>query len=214
MWKVALLLLVALGGFWFGFDRYTGARKKDVALNIYPEKQFPVSEHKSFVIVIYSYNQAQWSERCLRSVFEQEYDHYRIVFIDDHSTDGSLQKAKEFIADNNQEDKVTFLENKIKSGPITSLYRAVETCLDREIILPLDGKDWLSEENVLCKINSAYQNPDVWITLGSTIDYPTYEKKRDLHHSFYAALFKQIPLKDLYDSSDEQSYIIPIKTMS
>ncbi len=193
MWRVILTLFVALTGFWFG-----RVPEKQKALNIYPEKEFPMAEHKSFVIVMYAYNQALWCERALRSVFEQEYDHYRVVLIDDGSTDGTSEKASQFIADNNQSKKATLIRNEAKIGKIACLYRAVDSCLDREIVIPLDAKDWMSSPSSLSCLNIAYQNPDVWLTFSPTIDYPSYEIGEADQPSFYALLFKKISLEDFF----------------
>ncbi len=67
MWRVILLFLAALGGLWFG--KAPVVKKGAVLKNIHPEKNYPVAEHKSFVVVIYASNQAFWCERTLRSVF-------------------------------------------------------------------------------------------------------------------------------------------------
>ena len=98
MWRVILVFFLAIGGFWMGKGREAPPKKWAV----HPEKDFSVSEHKSFAIVIYAHNQALWCERTLRSVFEQDYDHYRILVIDDGSLDGTKEKAQQFIADNNR----------------------------------------------------------------------------------------------------------------
>lgn len=194
MWRVILVFFAAIGGFWMGKEREAVPGKWAV----HPEKDFPVAEHKSFAIVIYAHNQALWCERALRSVFEQDYDHYRIVLIDDGSIDSTGEKAQQFIADNNQKERVAFIRNEAPLGKAASLYRAIDSCLDREIVIPLDAKDWLAHPAALNRLNAAYQNPDVWLAAGQEIDYPSYEIKESSLTSFYAALFKQIRLADLY----------------
>jgi hypothetical protein len=195
MWRLIFVFIAALGGFWFG----KGPEVKEKAIpNIHPEKNFGISEHKSFVIVLYASNQAAWCERALRSIFEQEYDHYRLIFVDDGSSDGTGEKANQFIIDNNQTGKAIVIRNEMKAGKAASLYRVIDGCLDREIVIPLDAKDWLSSPFVLSQLNSAYQNPDVWLLFGNSIEYPSYEKIDQPQCSFYAALFKQIRLEDLF----------------
>lgn len=190
-----IAILVALSGFWLG----TPAKKPVKApLNVHPEKEFPLVEHRSFAVVIYAYNQSLWVERSLRSVFEQDYDHYRVLFIDDGSTDGTFEKAQQYILDNHQDEKAILIRNESRMGEVACLYRAVDTCLDKEVVLPLQAKDWLSCPFVLQKLNLAYQNPDVWVAVGQGIDYPSYEIKEGSLTSFYAALFKQIQLPDFF----------------
>jgi hypothetical protein len=214
MWRVILIFLVALGGFWLGKGREAPAQKQTV----HPEREFPITEHKSFAIVLYAHNQALWCERALLSIFEQEYDHYRIVFIDDASLDGTAEKAKQFILDNNQKERVTFLRNETPLGPVASLYRAIDYCLDKEVVLPLDAKDWLAHPTALSRLNAAYQNPDVWLARAQAIAYPSYDIRDASVSSFYAALFKQIHLVDLYKeghfATSADVYLSPLTDMA
>lgn len=210
-----LIFLVALGGFWMG----KAPLKNSAALTqIHPEKEFPVAEHKSFVVVVYAYNQSLWCERALRSIFEQDYDHYRVILIDDGSTDGTSEKANQFIIDNNQGEKVILIRNETRLGQVACLYRAIDSCLDREIVIPLAAKDWLSSPVALNRLNIAYQNPDVWITLGQAIDYPSYEIREEAQTSYYAALFKQIRLQDLFKkgrfATSPDAYLTPLVEMA
>ncbi len=193
MWRVALVLIVAFGGFWFG---KTSLATSGVPSRFPAAKEYPIAEHKSFAIVIYAYNQALWCERALQSVFEQDYDHYRLIVIDDGSTDGTAERVREFIADNNQDQKVIFVRNETRLGPGVCLSRALDSCLDREIVIPLEGKDWLSSPLTLTRLNAAYQNPNTWMTLAPVIDYPSYEIRPASQVSYYAVLFKQTPVPD------------------
>jgi len=209
-----LVLLVAFAGFWFG---KAPVKKQKTLVEVHPEKQFPLSEHKSFVVVMYAYNQVSWCERALRSVFEQDYDHYRVIVIDDGSVDGTAEKASQFIVDNHQEDKVIFIRNETRRGEAACLYRAIDECLDREIVIPLAAKDWLSSPSSFNQLNRAYQNPDVWLSFGKAIEYPSYEINQATQLSFYAALFKQIRMGDLFENGHfvgPEAYLGPLIDMA
>jgi glycosyltransferase involved in cell wall biosynthesis len=164
-------------------------------------EEFPLSEHKSFVFVIHAYNQEDWCERALLSITSQDYDHFRVVFIDDGSSDATWAKAKAFVEENHQEMKVTLVQNESQLGSAISLYQTVENLLDKEIVIPMSAKDFLTQPDVLQELNQAYQNPSTWLTLSSSLTYPTYEENPDRLISFYAAIFKQIHLVDLMKSS-------------
>ncbi len=213
MWRVIVLFLVALAGFWLGKE--TPQAKQII---VHPEKEFPVTEHKSFAIVLYAHNQVLWCERALSSILEQEYDHYRVIVIDDASLDKTAEKINQFVVDNNQQAKVTLIRNERRLGPIASLYRTVDGCLDREIVMPLEAKDWLAHPQVLSHLNGAYQNPDVWLASGQAIDYPSYDLEETAELCFYAALFKQIRLQDLYQrgrfASASSVYLKPLTQMA
>ncbi len=51
------------------------------------------------VIVICSYNNDQWSENTLKSVFTQEYNNFRVIIVDDCSTDNNCEVIQKCIED-------------------------------------------------------------------------------------------------------------------
>jgi hypothetical protein len=217
MWRVVFIFLVAFAGFWMGKGKET-PKASQILSKVYPEKEFPITEHKSFVVVIYAHNQALWCERALRSVFEQDYDHYRVIVIDDGSIDNTAEKAKQFIVDNNQDAKVIFMRNETRYGEVASLYRAIDSCLDKEIVIPLNAKDWLTSPIVLNRLNIAYQNPDVWVAFGQAIEYPTYAIREETQVSYYAVLFKQLRLNDLFTNgkfaASPDAYLGPLQDLT
>ncbi len=203
--------------------------------------KYPVTEKKSFVIVIASYNNETYCEKNLLSVFDQTYKNYRVIYIDDCSTDKTFEKVEKFIKDHGCEDKVTLIHNTERRLKLANLYKAYISCNNDEIIVCLDGDDWLAHENVLKEINHYYQNPDVWLTYSMAINHPKYEKKdgscitdndltnnniRDLPfcismlRTFYASLFKMIKLKDLLykgkflPSADDFAFMVPMIEMA
>ena len=203
--------------------------------------KYPVTEKKSFVVVIASYNNEAVCEKNLFSIFDQTYDHYRVIYIDDCSTDKTYEKVKNFVHQRGQEKKVTLIQNETRKLKLANLYQAFSSCADDEIIVCVDGDDWLAHENVLKELNHYYQNPDIWLTYGSAINHPKYSKRdgaclpdkaltkntvRDIPfnismlRSFYAGLFKKIKLKDLLyqgrflPSADDFAFMIPIIEMA
>src|SRR5437016_10828757 len=72
-------------------------KKKDVELPI--------------VVVICSYNNSQWSEQTLTSVFTQEYNNFRVIIVDDCSTDNNCEVIQKCIQDHHMTDRVTFVRN-------------------------------------------------------------------------------------------------------
>lgn len=207
--SAACLILLALGAFFF-------FKGKDL-----PQSSFPVTLKKPFVVIIPTYQDAQSIESTLFSVFEQNYDHYRVIVVDDHSTDGTLQKAKECVAYFKGEQKCSLISHTEHAGTLGCLYDAIDACADQEIALILQGGDKLATPNVLKTLNGVYADPDVWLTYGSALEIPSYRKtkilakpvsekvvKNGLHRkspwhfpppfTFYTSLFKEIPLSDLF----------------
>jgi glycosyltransferase involved in cell wall biosynthesis len=185
---------------------------------------FAVKEHKPFVVIVPSFNNSEWVERNLRSIFEQKYDNFRVIYIDDASTDETLSKALKITADYNQQHRVQICHNASNRGAVENIYHAIYSCSDQEIMIICDGDDWLAHEHVLQRLNERYADPSVWATYGSYIEYPSYSytvanfasplpakiiqnnavREFSKEHwcishmrTFYAGLFKQIRLEDI-----------------
>lgn len=198
MFLAALFLGMATFAFLAGtgdLQRWRSARKIASLPAISPSPK----ESKSFAIILYAHNASLWCERALHSIFSQEYEAYRVLFIDDGSIDGTFERAQQFILDNNQAYRVIAVRNDTELGPLASLSRIVRNCLDREILVPLDATQWFAHERVLSRLNQALQAPDVRIVWGQTIQYPSYEitTRPSQALAFYADLFKRaMPLEE------------------
>ncbi|MBS0615262.1 MAG: glycosyltransferase family 2 protein [Verrucomicrobia bacterium] len=234
-WSLLLIAVLALGH--FGPKAWKARVQKPPV-----EIAWEVKEQKSFVIITPSYNNAKWCEKNLRSILDQNYDHYRVIYIDDASTDGTYEKVEKIIHESGQAHRFTLLHNERNQGAAANLYKAIHMCQDHEIAVLVDGDDQLAHEDVLNKLNSTYANPDVWVTYGSYVEYPSYKKggwakpipasvleknearkhKWGASHlkTFYVSLFKQIYVQDLLyegrflESSSDVAIMLPLIEMA
>lgn len=194
-----------------------------------------------FVILIPSHNPGPGVEKSLLSVLSQNYQNFRIIYLDNSSTDGSFETAKKLASYLDKENKISFIKS--SAPPLESLYASVQTCKNSEIILVVDSTDFLAHEAVLTKLNRLYSSPFTWMTYGSYLDYPSYktiptscksfEKNVVFNNSyrshetmvlspvsFYAALFKKIKLDDLrykecfMEEVRSWAYTLPLLEMS
>ena len=116
------------------------------------------------------------------------------------------------------DSKIEVVRFEEKQPVLQILYPLIGECDSHEIIALIDGKDWLSHENVFDHLNCAYANPDVWMTYSRAISHPNYQivegelfpdslflekefrqKEKKLLSplvTFYAGFFKQIKLQD------------------
>ena len=170
---------------------------------------------KAFVIIVPSYNNSAYCEQNILSILHQRYDNFRVVFIDDASTDDTFDKVKALVDRSPKKDKVTLIKNTENKGSLKNLYTAVHSCKDQEIVVRVDGDDQLAQPFVLKKLSRVYADSNIWMTYGNYLDYPTYKQKPQLcqkfpksvlrthrfrqykwvtsHlHTFYAGLFKKI----------------------
>ncbi len=180
-----------------------------------------LADAKKFVILTASYNNIEYYKWNLDSVFNQTYDDWELVYVDDMSSDGTREAVQEYIKEKGFEDKVRFVANTDKCYCLKNYYREIHKLPDDTIIVTLDGDDALADASVLDYLNEVYSDPNVWCTYGNFDYYPpgsevarpitlkpfpqeiveenTFrEYEWNIHHlrSFYAGLFKNIKLED------------------
>ncbi len=232
-----------------------------------------LKEELPFVVVIPSYNNSEWVEANLQSIFMQKYSNYRVIYINDSSTDETSEKveniALKHISENdllfnsiaftgdcsprsidtfavteknssNSQPFFTLVNNEKRCGSLCNIYRAITSCLDKEIIVLVDGDDWLFDETILNKLNEAYQSNHIWLTHGNLIEYPhggatwcepvpeeliatnAFRGFKCPSHlrTFYTWLFKKINLEDLTHNGDffamtgDQAIMFPMIEMA
>jgi len=166
-----------------------------------------------YTIVIPTFNNIRFWEKNLLSAVKQDYNNSRIIIIDDNSTDGTGEEIQTWISKNNPLCEIKFYKNKKRSFALANLYRAIHTCKNSEIIITLDGDDWLAHDKIFQRLNKEYDQ-GCWLTYGQFKQFPSGKvggnapliknnpirnQKLVLSHlrTFYAGLFKQIKLVDL-----------------
>ena len=88
------------------------------------------------VVIIASYNNDelfQGKKRLqhnLSSVFDQQYENYRVIYVDDCSTDGTANEVERYIKACGQEHRVTFIRNDHRWGPSRNRFIAGHLCKD------------------------------------------------------------------------------------
>src|SRR5215831_15554560 len=115
---------------------------------------------KKITIIIPSYNNRQWYERNLSSVVAQDYRNFRIIYVDDCSSDRTGELVEQFIADCNAGSLIQLIRNPVHVGAMQNLYNTIPSCDDDEIVILLDGDDWFAHNGVLRKVNEVYVNSD------------------------------------------------------
>lgn len=193
-------------------------------------------------VIIPSYNNHESYQRNLSSVLTQDYSDFRAIYIDDRSSDGTGELVKRFIASHNLGNLVDLIRNPARIGALANLYKTIHTCDDNEIIILLDGDDWLAHRRVLKRVNEVYANPDCWMTYGQYRSWPDnmigcskdipldiietnsfreFEWCSSHLRSFYAWLFKLIKTQDLvtpsgafYQMAWDQAIMFPMLEMA
>lgn len=137
-----------------------------------------------YVFVIASYNNESNIYKNITSIVMQKYKNWRIIYINDASTDNTSQKLNELIHKYNISEKVHYIENKTNMKQAFSKYTAYQMVGDNEIVCVLDGDDWLKHDKVLNILNQYYEN-DKYHIVTSNFDiyendklYKNYTKKK------------------------------------
>lgn len=131
------------------------------------------AEELPFVVLIPSYNNAPWIVKTLNSICMQKYSNYRILYIDDCSTDNAVSIVENYIEQHGLRNRFTLIKNAKRYRKLKNVYNAIHTyCLDSEIVILIDCDDWLAHENVFSLINKIYQTNDTWFTYGQDCPQP------------------------------------------
>lgn len=172
---------------------------------------------RPIIVFVPSYNNIQFYQKNLDSIFSQEYNNYHVIYVDDCSNDGTGDAVEAYIKEHCYQDRITLIRNNIRRGAMYNHYMVAHAIPNHVIIATLDGDDWLPDDNtqVLKRINDAYQNTNIWMTYGQFAEHPSGAKgfckpmaewPIQLHmyrdypwvfshmRTFYAGLFKQIPV--------------------
>ena len=145
-------------------SEFSKLKKWDLSLYDY-------SDFTKFVIIIPSYNNSKWYQKNLDSVLKQTYKNWRIVYVDDCSTDNTYNLVKDYIKNKKIEKKVTLIRNKTNMKQAYSRYIAFKECHDDEICCLIDGDDWLYDNNVLNKLNKIYCTSNCMVTYSDYIRF-------------------------------------------
>lgn len=162
-----------------------------------------------FKIIIPSYNNEKWCEYNLASILNQTYENYEVLYIDDVSTDNTYKKVTEIVGDL-PNWKIVRNKTNMRRGYNLSPYNpdVIDFMKDDEdILLFVDGDDWLYDDDVLSNINKLYQENNYWMTYGKFICYPNGEmgNPQNTHYPDYVHLNKAYR-RDLWRASHLRTF--------
>lgn len=125
--------------------------------------------NNKFKIITPSFNNEEWVEYNIASILNQTYTNYEVLYIDDNSTDNTYEKVLEIVKDL---PNWKVIKNKTNKGATYNYFETVDGYANNnDILIHLDGDDWLYDETVLEKLNNFYNDKDVWMTYGGFVCY-------------------------------------------
>lgn len=125
----------------------------------------------SFRVIIPVYNSEKWVSKCLESLINQEYKDWKAIVIDDNSTDKTLESIKETIKSHSSKEFFKVMKRNFNVGAMENIVFGIQNICqnDEEVIVLLDGDDWLFDQHVLSYLNEVYTKENNWMTYGSFI---------------------------------------------
>lgn len=121
--------------------------------------KLPPIKDKKIAIIVPNYNYEHTIEKCLTSIAEQTYKNYEVIFVDDMSTDNSVQIAETF-KDKMNIKVIQLKQKRLNGGARNEAYLHISD--DVDYIYYVDSDDWLFDNKALGKINRALRtSPDV-----------------------------------------------------
>ena len=138
-------------------------------LNIAPVK---VEKTTNFKVVVPFYNAENWIEKCIGSLKIQNYDNFQCFLVDDMSTDGTNELALRAIAG---DKRFKLIKNDQKHYALGNIAKTIEkmNCEEEDIIILLDGDDWLASSYSLDTLSNAYFDKNCLMTYGSYVYNPS-----------------------------------------
>tara|TARA_R100000908_G_scaffold54919_1_gene30208 strand:+ start:131 stop:850 length:720 start_codon:yes stop_codon:yes gene_type:complete len=119
------------------------------------------------IVMTTVYNGENYIERCLGSLMGQKFKDFRCFVIDDVSTDSTVSRIKDMVGQDKRFTIIVNEEKTFKNGNYEKVLSETEGIDENDIVVELDGDDWLSDSNTLVRVNEAYQDNNIWITNGS-----------------------------------------------
>lgn len=119
-----------------------------------------------FAVVCPAWQCERWVGRCLRSIQAQTYRNFRCVLIDDLSDDRTYDVAVKVVAG---DDRFRIVRNDTRRFPLANLLAGAALTGDEpdDVIVVVDGDDWLKHDRVFERVAQEYADPQVWLTYGS-----------------------------------------------
>ena len=152
---------------WKAGLKYGRFEKKDVEklirLERHCRREYAKAGKTFLKIVIPNFNNKPYIGKCLDSILTQTFRDFKIVVVDDLSTDGSDRICEQYAA--KFPDKVTFIRMKKKGHEGGCRNAGIDCPIDCEYYMFVDGDDWLKDDTCLQRLHDyvAEDRPDVLI---------------------------------------------------
>ena len=133
-----------------------------------------MEKQNRFIVISTVYNKGKWIEYNVNSVKQQNYGNWVALYGYDKSTDFTLN----YLTKATEDDTRTLIYHNPNPGCFLNCfmgtynhYRSTGLIQDDDIIVEIDGDDWLMHPFVFSYLNEVYQNENIWMTYGQYVHY-------------------------------------------
>ncbi|MBP1933391.1 glycosyltransferase family 2 protein [Ammoniphilus resinae] len=128
-------------------------------------------------VVIPSYNRAEYIEKAVRSVLKQSHPRWKLLIIDDASTDDTVSRLQKYLTD----ERIRMISLSENAGISRVMNRALEE-VDTEAFLQLDSDDWLEKDTIKRFVKAMKKNPKAALYYGNIrLWIPNRKNKWSVH---------------------------------
>jgi glycosyltransferase involved in cell wall biosynthesis len=125
-----------------------------------------------FAIIIPSYNNENICIWNLESCVRQNYPYFTVFYVNDCSTDHTLERVSAYVESQKLEDKCVIINNQVRKGALANVYSVISLLDPHMVVVLVDGDDRLMHNNVLNRLAQVYADKNIWMTYGSFETYP------------------------------------------
>ncbi len=137
-------------------------------LSAFHERQDDVE----IVVVICSYNNEPYVEENLKSLFRQDYQKWKMIYINDASTDRTATEVDRCVFKYSMQKNCVCVHNKERKGAMENLNTAIRALAPHKLVVQLDGDDMFKDDTVLSHIAKVFRDKNIWLSYGNYESYP------------------------------------------
>jgi len=167
-----------------------------------------------FVFVMPAYNAEETIRYSISSVMMQNYPNWKIVIIDDMSTDNTVRSVESLIDNFGlDDDRIELIVNTEKKWEIANVIEGMKHAESNDIICRLDGDDWLTDNDALAILNYRYETMGIqaawtahrWGFSHENISGPLPKDANPYVHEWVSSHLKTFR-KSLLDNVKDENY--------
>lgn len=133
--------------------------------------------NKKITVIIPVYNSEKYIQEALMSLNTQTYQHFKVLIIDDKSTDNSIQKIKDIVWD----FEYKIIENRKDKGIVGALNTGLEM-VDTEFVARLDGDDICRPDRFEKQIAYFEKHKNCYLLGGGYAPFNEKGQIREIYH--------------------------------